>query len=102
MVKLLNNKLGVTDVRELAHKEKRLNYLNREMAIFDYESDKDAWISEGITEGHTKTIINTINRYTRRKIPISADILADIAEDNEMTVKNVRDIAKDNGITLSC
>ena len=51
MVKLLNNKLGVTDVRELAHKEECLNYLNREMAIFDYESDKDAWISEGRAEG---------------------------------------------------
>ena len=83
-------------------KKERLNYLNREMAIFDYESDKDAWISEGITEGHTKTVINTLNRYTRRNIPISADVIADIAEDNEMTVKNVRDIAKDNGITLSC
>ena len=26
-------------------KKERLTYLNREMAIFDYESDKDAWIS---------------------------------------------------------
>ena len=32
-------------------KKERLNYLNREMAIFDYESDKDAWISEGRAEG---------------------------------------------------
>jgi len=84
----------------------RLQAINREMAIIDYESDKAAWIEEGRAAGraerHTKTVINTLNRYTRRKIPISADILADIAEDNEMTVKNVRDIAKDNGITLPC
>ena len=32
-------------------KKERLNYLNREMAIFDYESDKDAWFSEGRAEG---------------------------------------------------
>ena len=83
-------------------KKERLNYLNREMAIFDYESDKDAWISEGITEGHTKTVINTLNRYTRRNIPISADVIADIAEDNEMTIDNVRNIAKENGIAVSC
>ena len=35
-------------------------------------------------------------------IPINADVLADIAEDNEITVDKVRTIAQDNGISLSC
>ena len=31
--------------------DERLKYLNREMAIMDYESDKAAWIDEGRKEG---------------------------------------------------
>ena len=31
----------------MQNKEERLKYLNREMAIIDYESDKAAWIDEG-------------------------------------------------------
>ena len=34
----------------MQNKKERLNYLNREMAILDYESDKDAWIAEGRIE----------------------------------------------------
>ena len=48
-----------------------------------------------------QTVINTLRRYIRRQLPISADVLADIAEDNEMTVEKVRNVAKDNGISLS-
>ena len=65
----------------------------------------DPWLDEienrGIEKGRMKTVINTLTRYIRRKLPISADVLADIAEDNEMTVEKVRTIAKDNGISLS-
>ena len=65
----------------------------------------EAWIDEaedrGIEKGRMKTVINTLTRYIRRQLPISADVLADIAEDNEMTVEKVRSIAKDNGISLS-
>ena len=31
-----------------------------------------------------------------------AQVLEDIAEDNELTVEQVRSIAKENGISLSC
>lgn len=34
----------------MQNKEERLKYLNREMAIIDYESDKAAWIDEGRTK----------------------------------------------------
>ncbi|MBR3672634.1 MAG: hypothetical protein IKN68_08420 [Spirochaetia bacterium] len=56
---------------------------------------------QGIEKGRLKTVLNTLRRYIRRQLPISADVLADIAEDNEMTVEKVRTIAKDNGISLS-
>ena len=57
--------------------------------------------AEGIAEGRMKTVINTLRRYIRRQLPIGADVIADIAEDNEMTIEKVRSIAKDNGISLS-
>ena len=40
----------------MQNKKERLDYLNREMAILDYESDKDAWIDEGKAVGRTEGI----------------------------------------------
>ena len=36
--------------------KERLDYLNREMAILDYDSDKDAWIDEGKAVGRAEGI----------------------------------------------
>ena len=49
-----------------------------------------------------KTVINTLTRHIRRSLPITSQVLEDIAEDNELTVEKVRSIAKENGISLSC
>ncbi len=38
----------------MQNRQERLDYLNREMAIMDYESDKDAWIEEGKAEGRAE------------------------------------------------
>ena len=35
----------------MQNSDERLKYLNREMAIMDYESDKAAWSDEGRKEG---------------------------------------------------
>ena len=59
-------------------------------------------IEKGIEKGRLESAISTLNRYIRRKLPIDAQVLADIAEDNKLTVDKVRTIAKDNGISLSC
>ena len=56
---------------------------------------------QGIEKGQMRTVINTLKRYIRRQLPISADVIADIAEDNEMTIEKVRSIAKENDISLS-
>lgn len=58
-------------------------------------------IEQGIEKGRLESAISTLNRYIRRKLPIDAQVLADIAEDNKLTVDKVRTIAKDNGISLS-
>ena len=42
-------------------KKERLNYLNREMAIFDYESDKAAWINEGVDTNSVELIKNLMS-----------------------------------------
>ena len=66
--------------------------------IIEYEA-KDI-LNKGIEQNRLRTVLNTLRRYIRRKLPINADVLADIAEDNEITVEKVRSIAKDNGISL--
>ena len=72
--------------------------------IIEYEAKTilNKGIEQGAERNRLKTVLNTLRRYIRRKLPINADVLADIAEDNEMTVEKVRTIAKDNGISLSC
>ena len=59
-------------------------------------------IEQGIAKGRLESAISTLNRYIRRNLPIDAQVLADIAEDNKLTIKKVRSIAKDNGISLFC
>ena len=66
----------------------------------------DAIENRGIKKGSEKrqltTVVKTLSRYIRRSLPIDAQVLEDIAEDNELTVEKVRSIAKENGISLSC
>jgi len=73
-----SNKLNEKEMEELAMKEtaintaldatsifmqnedERLAYLNREMAIMDYESDKDSWTEEGRREGHREGVLDMV------------------------------------------
>ena len=59
-------------------------------------------IEKGIEKARLTTTLNTLTRYIRRHLPITTQVLEDIAEDNELTVEQVRSIAKENGISLSC
>ena len=68
--------------------------------IIEYEAK--TILNKGIEKGRLESAISTLNRYIRRKLPIDAQVLADIAEDNKLTIEKVRSIAKDNGISLSC
>lgn len=49
-----------------------------------------------------KTAVNTLTRHIRRSLPITSQVLEDIANDNEVTVEKVSSIAKENDISLSC
>lgn len=57
--------------------------------------------AEGLAEVRSKNVINRLRRYIRRQIPITDDVIADIAEDNEITIEKVYSIAKENDISLS-
>ena len=72
--------------------------------IIEYEAKTilNKGIEQGIEQGRLESAISILKRYIRRKLPIDAQVLADIAEDNKLTVDKVRTIAKDNGISLSC
>lgn len=70
----------------MQNKKERLDYLNREMAILDYESDKDAWFNEGhaegLAEGEKAADRRTAMRMLRKNKPISEIIeLVDLSED---------------------
>jgi len=51
----------------MQNKKERLNYLNREMAILDYESDKDAWIDEGKAEGRIESLLDSVHSLMKKK-----------------------------------
>lgn len=57
--------------------------------------------AKGLAEARSKNVINRLRRYIRRQIPITDDVIADIAEDNEITIEKVYFIAKENDISLS-
>ncbi len=44
----------------MQNENERLAYLNREMAIMDYESDKDSWTEEGRREGHREGVLDMV------------------------------------------
>ena len=46
----------------MQNRQERLDYLNREMAIMDYESDKDAWIAEGEKAADRRTAVPHVEK----------------------------------------
>ena len=55
----------------MQNKKERLDYLNREMAILDYESDKNAWIDEGKAvgraEGRIESLLDNVRALMHKK-----------------------------------
>ena len=65
------------------------------------EKGMEKGIEKGIEQGQMRSAIKTLQRYAKRNLPIDAQVIADIAEDNELTIERVRTIARDNGIVIS-
>ena len=58
-------------------------------------------IEQGIEKGQLRSAVKTLQRYAKRNLPIDTQVIADIADDNDLTVERVRAIARDNGIVIS-
>ncbi|MBP3781272.1 MAG: Rpn family recombination-promoting nuclease/putative transposase [Selenomonas sp.] len=111
-----SNKLDIKEMEELAmneaaiqtaldaaavfmqNKQERLNYLNREMAIMDYESDKDAWIdagrAEGRVEGRAEGEKNADRRTAKRMLAKNKSI-DEILELVDLTREEIEKLAHD-------
>ena len=59
-------------------------------------------MQQGIQQGCEKTASKTLLRFAKRSIPIDLNVLTDIADDTELSVQKVREIAERNGVALSC
>lgn len=64
------------------------------------EESRDYGRKEGIVEGREGTLLNMLKRLVKRQQPIDGQAVADIAEDAEITVSRVKELARDNGFIL--
>ena len=64
------------------------------------EESRDYGRKEGIVEGREGTLLNMLRRLVKRHQPIDSQAVADIAEDAEITVSRVKELARDNGFIL--
>lgn len=80
-------------------KSERLKYLNREMAILDYESDKAAWIEEGEKRGEAKGRREMLNDIVVSMLN-NGQSPAEIAKSTNIPKIDVIRIAEANGIEI--
>lgn len=84
--------IDATDVF-MQDKSERLKYLNREMAILDYESDKAYWMEEGERRARQKVIGDiVISMLNNGQSP------AEIAKSTNIPESDITRIAEANGI----
>lgn len=65
------------------------------------EETRIEWQAKGREEGREGTALNMLRRLVRRQVPINLQAVSDIAEDAEISVERVRELARDNGLVLS-
>jgi len=64
------------------------------------EESRDYGRKEGIIEGREGTALNMLRRLVKRQQPIDSQAVADIAEDTELAIVRVQELARDNGFVL--
>ena len=88
----IQNAIDATDVF-MQDKSERLKYLNREMAILDYESDKAYWMEEGEKRARQKVVSDiVISMLNNGQSP------AEIAKSTNIPESDITRIAEANGI----
>lgn len=61
----------------------------------------EKFLTKGSAEGRERTAINLLRRLMRHGQGITSQSIAEIAEDTEITVERVKELAKDNGLALA-
>ena len=83
----------------LSNDDDRLKYLNRQMAIMDYNSAIRGAREDGEARGEARGEHNAMKKVTlgllRRGIPLGI-----IADSTQLSPEEVRQIAKDNGLAF--
>ena len=89
---LMENEYGIPMTKELKDEVKEMCNLGETLA----EESRDA----GIIAGREGTALNMLRRLVKRQQPIDSQAVSDIAEDTELTVSRVQELARDNGFAL--
>lgn len=89
---LMETEYGIPMTSELKEGVKEMCNLGETLA----EESRDA----GIVLGREGTALNTLRRLVKRQQPIDSQAVADIAEDTELTIVRVQELARDNGFVL--
>ena len=89
---LMENEYGIPMTKELKDEVKEICNLGETLA----EESRDA----GIIAGREGTALNMLRRLVKRQQPIDSQAVSDIAEDTELTVSRVQELARDNGFAL--
>lgn len=56
--------------------------------------------ARGRSEGRFMSAVKTVKRYVRRSLPLTKEALADIADDNDLPIEKVLEIARREGAVL--
>lgn len=60
----------------------------------------DRIVGEGEARGRFMSAVKTVKRYIRRSLPLTHEALADIADDNDLPLEKVLEIARKEGAVL--
>ena len=93
---LMETEYGIPMTKELKEGVKEMCNLGETLA----EESWDYGRKEGIIEGREGTALNMLRRLVKRQQPIDSQAVADIAEDTELTIVRVQELARDNGFVL--
>ena len=93
---LMENEYDIPMTEEMKEGVKEMCNLGETLA----EESRYAGREEGIIVGQEKTALNLLRRLVKRQQPIDSQVISDIAEDTELTVSRVQELARDNGFAL--
>lgn len=98
---VMNHVWGILQLMSVLTKDHRFE------AAYNFDTDRKGekltmcdWLDRLVGEGRSMSAVKTIKRYIRRKLPLTRETLADIADDNDLPIEKVLEIARREGAVL--